>query len=519
MADNVFLEAGTTIDQTATGVITASTLLVMAGDNVTLDDDNVVDNFAATLTTGNLLFKSVNDLTIVNDSIDGMPVNGVGAPGFAKLISEGSLNLTALVGASEVFLMAGTTIDQDAAGIITATTLLVMAGDDVTLNEPTNKVRYIAAHITEGSFRFESTEAITIASREIDGMRIQGITIIDDGIFSDLKLDIKSTGGNIEQEMIDPDTNPAVNRAPIKVEVASATFSVPDAASILLSDILTDVGSINEAAHRSATENRFFVDTDDILLETELSFVTNDPMDQIEDLTIVDDTLVELKNIDIGGDLIVIGGRTMDTMTRGPDMEFFSQGEAIIQDGAVVVAGKAQFHAIEGMAGDKSILLDNLQILGVDQTTRDTVGNLAVTTIGMTGDVGGDALIINNIQVAFRSDVNTDVEGDLKAVATTGDITDAANFVPDEYAIITIDGNATFKAKDGDIILANENDADNKLTVLGRASFITVTQGTVDVGVLADGTFADAVVELGTLIQYRQRRRYLHVWPGTSRGG
>lgn len=184
-ADEVFLMAGTTVDQVSPGIVIATTLLVDAGNSITLELDNQVDNFAAIATVGHVLFNSARDLNIVSDTIDGMTVNGVTASTYAKLVTAGSLDVQAPVTAAQVGLVAGTAatnnITQTSAGLIITPELLLMAVGDVTLQQD-NEVEEIAADV-DGNLYFRTTTDLVVGQVTIvtgpavvDRMTVTGIS-------------------------------------------------------------------------------------------------------------------------------------------------------------------------------------------------------------------------------------------------------------------------------------------------------------------------------------------------------
>ena len=171
------------------------------------------------------------------------------------------------------------------------------------------------------------------------------------------------------------------------------------------------------------------------------------------DATIVNATGIDFKTTDVEGDLDA-------TATTGD----------ITDAGTVTVAGMAQFNT---QAAGADIDLNLLAVTGM--IGLDTTGP------------GGDATIVNATGIDFKT---TDVEGDLDATATTGDITDAAG------TTIVVTGGAAFHAAES-IVLANM--AGDTLAVGGDALFLSSGKESIDVGVGGAGTDSGAAVNFGLL--------------------
>ena len=171
-----------------------------------------------------------------------------------------------------------------------------------------------------------------------------------------------------------------------------------------------------------------------------------------------------------GGNATITNANNIDFKTTAVGANLTAtatQGNISNTGGSVTVTGMAQFSAANGF---------------IDLTT-DVTGMIGLTS-------GGNATITNANGIDFKT---TSVGANLTATATQGNITDAA------LTEIAVQGNALLTANLGNIILANHADARNLLDVDGRATFITLAQGSIDVGVLLGGSDAAARVTLGSL--------------------
>lgn len=471
-ATQLGLVAGGNITETTLGRLITPELLVMAGGDVTLQQDNQVEEIAADV-DGNFYFRTITNLvvgqvTIVTGpavadlmmitgiSSDGDTADGmVNASGDVKLqatqlgvlpADNRSLRLDHAIEAADALLIADETITQGAIGALQVDSVMLQAGGDVTLqnrnNVPVgvrgNLAPVLAADIQEGSLLFNTDTALTI-----DGLQfvapdattaVEGITILDAGTDQTFWLEL-SAAGDLRQDPIDPLLAMPSLRSRIDADVDVARFTVTPGSSISLADIDPTIATnrMDDVTYRQRTENRFFDDNAGSPGESQLVFETF-TAGRIADLTLFDQTAVVLEDtdvvpdgtaIDITGDLTIIGGRS-------PETGLVPTGLAIGSTAAVKVAGEAQFHAIGGTGPtDQSINLPDLEI----NTNASGSGNLAVTTDA------GTASLKNNVGFNFRDDLQSTIVGSLQVTTMTNAITDEAQ------AVITVAGLAEFETE------------------------------------------------------------------------
>ena len=166
---NVFLDAGDQISQTANGTITSLGLAAKAGQNILLNAANTVEVFAGQ-SNGAIVFNSDVDLiigsvTVAAQTANEMSLAGVTTAADAKISTGGDLSINNPINAGTVFLIAGDDVSQSADGTIIANSLGVMAGGDVILAAE-NDVNQLAID-SDGLTIFQDIDDLAIGSVQV----------------------------------------------------------------------------------------------------------------------------------------------------------------------------------------------------------------------------------------------------------------------------------------------------------------------------------------------------------------
>jgi len=178
-AGTVRINSGGTVNQSATGTITAQNLGVLSVDTVILELGNDVNTLAGKVTTNasDFHFNDADDLTVgaVSDAIApaclGEDLDGILTDDGDVCLAAGDwVNITnpiqtsAAAAAGTVRINSGGTLDQAGTGTITADALGVLSVDTVTLELANNNVTTLAGEVT--------TAGAGLLFREADGLTI-----------------------------------------------------------------------------------------------------------------------------------------------------------------------------------------------------------------------------------------------------------------------------------------------------------------------------------------------------------
>ncbi len=218
------------ITQTADGIITANALGVrnesgLAG-NITLDQANNVDVFAASNSFGDVAFRSTRDLTIgelisFTDSCGNIFGTTTGirtSGGDAKIVGDMSLAIDddIMLGTGNLFLDVTGNVTQQAGDDITANGLGLMVDGNTTLDNAGNNVVTLAAD-NMGTLTYRDADTLTIDTVTVDGMTVTGVFTIDD----DVTINVLAGNLNIVQAVNTRGGNLVANAA------ADITSTVP----------------------------------------------------------------------------------------------------------------------------------------------------------------------------------------------------------------------------------------------------------------------------------------------------
>ena len=166
---DVRIVAGTSVNQSSGGIVSANNLGITATSFVTLCAAINDVNTLAVSTTGLIEFRDGDDLIIGAVSAGG----NAGFGGATGLTSNGgdinlrtgtslAINAATNAGAGDIRIVAGSTVNQNASGNLTANELGIQAGGAVTLVAATNDVDNLAV-TTTGLIEFKDSDDLTIA--------------------------------------------------------------------------------------------------------------------------------------------------------------------------------------------------------------------------------------------------------------------------------------------------------------------------------------------------------------------
>jgi hypothetical protein len=415
------LVVGTTVSQSAAGVITADELGITAAGAVTLCAATNDVNTLAVNTTGLIEFRDGDGLTIGTVAAGG----GCGFAGADGLVSVnnsinlnvGSLNATRPInaGLADERIVAATTVTQAAAGIITANELGIVAGGAVTLGAATNDVDLIAVNTT-GLIEFRDGDDLTVSTVVAGGgCGFAGAT------------GLVSTNNNINLNIGSLNLAQAINAGTGDVRVVSPGFANQSAAGVITADELgVTVGGAVTLAGAANDVN--------ILAIAATGLVE---FNDTDDLTI--GTVAAGGGAGFAGATGVMSGGGNVNLTAGGNVQLNQQINAgagnvqTIAGGAITVAVDINANDVALTAGtdlainvsqtpDGNFTAEAGNTLTLPASQSITVGpgqtiNLEVDTVGMADPAGGTANILGNLVGPGGATLAGGSEGDTFNVA------------------------------------------------------------------------------------------------------
>lgn len=125
--------------------------------------------------SGRVRIAEDDAMTVVQHRFEGNSIDELSRGGIVKLQTATELSITTDLVANRAFLMAGTTIDQQTTGAITASELAVQSGGNTTFTLD-NNIGKLAAKVS-GDFQYRSSTDLDLAVVTIDGMTVTGIDV------------------------------------------------------------------------------------------------------------------------------------------------------------------------------------------------------------------------------------------------------------------------------------------------------------------------------------------------------
>lgn len=519
-AADVRIAADGPVTQASTGQITADELAVRqesAAGDIVLDSANDVNTFAASniASAGSIVFVDVDGLLVgqvASQTIGPLTVAATSglttANGDILVNVGGTLDLNQAVnsGTANTRLVAEGTIQQTAAGIISANQLAVrqegLTGN--VLLDDANDVDILAVSSVSsgGIVAFNDVDDLTIgavASQTIDQASVdatagiltrQGDVILQVGDTLDIDQRLATTGG--DTRII---ANGVIQQSAVGV-ISTDELAVMQQASN--ADVLLDDGNfVNTVAISNPGGGKVAFNNSTTLTVAEVSAQTVGGISVATTSGITAnnaDILIETRDSIVGDGALTLTGQlnagtaniyltATSDITQSANGTIFASQLGVRQQGSTGDIVLDDSNDVDILAAQNDDVAGNIVFRDIDELTIDTVaaatcGNMTFATIdGIVGGSTGDALLDINGRLDINQQLNMD-RGDVRILAD-GDVVQAATgpITANQLGILQ-------QAAAGDVLLDDANNVDSVAirndTVGGIIGLNNVSNLTVD---------------------------------------
>jgi len=405
------VSAGTVNATTPNGTVMAAALGVRAGDDVTLNQNNDVDTFAAANSGSGkrVEFKDADDVTAGSVGASGpfVAVNGIQTTGNGDvLLDAGSVTINQNInaGGGTVRIVSGGIVNENAAsGTVTAGALGVRAAGDVTLNQ-NNDVDTFAASVSGAGKKveFKDSDDATVGAVGANGSfgATTGIATSD----GDVLLD---TGGKltINQDIAAGNGTVRVKSAAGVEETGSGKITAAALGVIAADDVTlnnnNDVHTI-AAANSGGGKKVEFKDADDLSVGSVSGSGSFGAIAGIQTAS-NGDALLDAGSLAIS-QAIAAGGGTVRIVSAGAVNENAASGTVTAGALGVRAGGNVtlnQNNDVDVFAAANSGAGSTVELMDVDDVTIGGVGGSGsfANTVGITTAGGNVRVAANDMDI------------------------------------------------------------------------------------------------------------------------